>query len=30
MTTAGKEEQWEYATNKVIFIENGFVTAIQN
>jgi len=29
LTTAGKEEQWEYAPNKVIFIENGFVTAIQ-
>lgn len=29
MTTAGKQEQWEYANDKVIFIENGFVTAIQ-
>jgi len=29
LTTAGKEDQWEYAPNKVIFIENGFVTAIQ-
>lgn len=29
MTADGKEEQWEYAPNKVIFIENGFVTAIQ-
>ena len=30
MTTAGKQEQWEYATNKVIFIDNGFVSAIQD
>ena len=29
LTTNGKEEQWEYAPNKVIFIENGFATAIQ-
>ncbi|TGE34473.1 hypothetical protein [Desulfosporosinus sp. Sb-LF] len=28
MTIAGKQEQWEYAADKVIFIENGFVTAI--
>lgn len=28
MTTAGKQEQWEYANDKVVFIENGFVTAI--
>ena len=29
LTTNGKEEQWEYAPNKVIFIENGFATAVQ-
>lgn len=29
MTAVGKQEQWEYAINKVIFIDNGFVTAIQ-
>lgn len=29
MTTNGRQEQWEYAANKVIFIDNGFVTAIK-
>lgn len=29
LTAVGKQEQWEYALNKVIFIDNGFVTAIK-
>ena len=28
-TAVGKQEQWEYAINKVIYIDDGFVTAIQ-
>ncbi len=29
-TAQGKEEQWEYPMNKVIFIENGFVASIKD
>ncbi|MDP4126018.1 MAG: hypothetical protein Q8912_03635 [Bacillota bacterium] len=29
MTSDGKQEQWEYSAGRVIFIDNGYATAIQ-